>query len=86
MQAPTGSTSRSTESTATLVRGPTAREGGFASRATATMRTDGEPYAVYAAQALEIAAWLHDVGLVGIRRSLIRRWHEVLNDFIEGRR
>ena len=40
MQAPTGSTSRSMLSTATLVRGPTDRDGGLASRATATMRTD----------------------------------------------
>ena len=40
MQAPTGSTSRSTLSTATLVRGPTERLGGLASRATATMRTE----------------------------------------------
>ncbi len=36
MQAPTGSTSRSMLSTATFVRGPTDRDGGFASRATAT--------------------------------------------------
>ena len=40
MQAPTGSTSRSILSTATLVRGPTEREGGLASRATATIRTE----------------------------------------------
>jgi response regulator RpfG family c-di-GMP phosphodiesterase len=25
---------------------------------------------------LEIAAWLHDIGLVGVRRSLIKRWQE----------
>ena len=40
MHAPTGSTSLSMLSTATFVRGPTAREGGFASLATATIRTD----------------------------------------------
>jgi len=27
-------------------------------------------------QALEMSAWLHDIGLVGFRRDLIRRWEE----------
>lgn len=27
-------------------------------------------------QSLEIAAWLHDIGLVGFQRQLIRRWQE----------
>jgi len=39
MQAPTGSTSCSTLSTATFELGPTAQEGGFASLETATIFT-----------------------------------------------
>jgi response regulator RpfG family c-di-GMP phosphodiesterase len=38
------------------------------------------------AQALEIAAWLHDIGLVGVPRSLIKRWLDAPDSLSEPER
>lgn len=37
-------------------------------------------------QILEISAWLHDIGLVGVPRQLIRRWQEKPNSLNEAER
>lgn len=37
-------------------------------------------------QVLEISAWLHDIGLVGVPRQLIKRWHEAPQSLDEAER
>jgi response regulator RpfG family c-di-GMP phosphodiesterase len=37
-------------------------------------------------QSLEVAAWLHDIGLVGVPRQLIRRWQHDARDLNEAER
>ena len=37
-------------------------------------------------QILEISAWLHDIGLVGVSRSLIRKWQSVPDSLTESER